>query len=140
MKNSFQIFKSDNKTFHWDLNNFLLLLFLFVGFISILEINIISKIATTIAKCIFLFIFILAIVNIFRKKPLNGVLDGTIIFNQDNIILNDNIITLQEIKKIFLHANDYDGKTGVIIRVSLFPRISNGTNNLLDIELKNGEK
>jgi len=111
-----------------------------MGLISILRINSISKIAENIAIGIILFTFILGFANIFRKKPLNGTLDGTIIFNPENLVINDLKIELHEINKIFLRVNDYEGKTQTIIRISLFPRISNGTNNLLDLELKNGEK
>lgn len=111
-----------------------------MGLISILRINSISKIAENIAIGIILFTFILGFANIFRKEPLNGLLDGTIVFNPESLVINNLRIELQEINKIFLRINDYEGKNQTIIRISLFPRISNGTDNLLDLELKNGKK
>ncbi|PWA04730.1 hypothetical protein [Flavobacterium psychrotolerans] len=141
MDNSFQIFKPDNKTFHWDINNILLLLLLIAGFFKILNLEYISKIAGIIIFCIILLGIIMILANLFRKKPLNGVLNGTITFNSDNICINDEIIKIQSIKKIFLRLDDYDGKNfGITGKASLFPKLSNGTNNLLDLDLTDGVK
>ncbi len=140
MHNSFKIFKPDNKIFHWDLNNILLILLLLSGFLKILNIEYISKIAEKSILLIFFIGFIMSFANIFRKKTLNGQLLGTLTFNSNNVLINDINVEIKDIQKIFLRVNDYDGLSSLYQRPSLFPTISNGTNNLLDLDLKNGEK
>jgi hypothetical protein len=140
MNNTFQIFKPDNKTFHWDINNILFLILFITGFFKVLNIEYISKIAEKMFFCIIFFGFIMMIANLFRKKTLKGKLEGTITFNSDALLINDRIIALNDFKKIFLRTNDYDGVSSIYGRPSLFPIISNGTNNLLDLDLKSGEK
>ncbi|MFN3968306.1 hypothetical protein [Flavobacterium sp.] len=139
-KNSFQIFKSDNKTFHWDINNILFVLILVFGFIKILNIGYISKIADKGLIGVIIVGIILLIANIFRKKPLNGKLQGTLTFNSDHIEIDDRKIEINKLKKIFLRIDDYEGYSHPQTRAALFPTISNGTNNLLELELKTGEK
>lgn len=141
MHNSFPIFKSDNKTFHWDINNILFVLILVFGFIKILNIGYISKIADKALIGVIIVGIVMFVANIFRRKPLNGTLDGTVIFNANNILINDRKIEVTAIQKIFLRMDDYEGREFNSSKgVGLFPNISNGTNNLLDLELKTGEK
>jgi hypothetical protein len=77
-----------------------------------------------------------------RYKVLDGTYRGQLIFNRNGVIVNDRSIELSEIKKIYLRANDYKGKetTSHGYETRLSTRMSNGTNNLLDLTLQSGEK
>ncbi|MGG7035664.1 MAG: hypothetical protein ACI7YS_10810 [Flavobacterium sp.] len=140
MNNSFQIFKSDNKNYHWNINNILFLLLIVMGFLKILNIDYISAFAEKVLIWTFIFGFIMTYINLFRTQPLYGTFEGILIFNSDRIIINDKRIEIYEIKKIFIRANDYEGKASKIKRGSLYPDISNGTNNVINLELKTGGK
>lgn len=138
---SFPIFKSDNKNFHWNINNILLIFLLLFGLLNISNTKLISSIGKTGLVIVFIIGLIMFYANMFRKKPLNGILDGILIFNADAILINGKAIEIKEIQRIFLRVNDYEGREfNRHKRVGLFPNISNGTNNLLDIDLKDGTK
>jgi hypothetical protein len=140
MYNSFQIYNPDNKSFHWDINNVLFILFLIFGLIKIIDISSFSKIADIGLKSIIFLGLLLLYSNIFRKRPLHGKLEGMLIFDSDQIIINNIKIGVNQIKKIFIRTSDYEGKELNSRWVGLFPNFSNGTNNLLDLDLKNGSK
>lgn len=74
-----------------------------------------------------------------RFQYLSGKFTGTLIFNENNLVLNERKIVVSEIQKIYLRANDYEGRDRNSRRMSLFVRKSNGANNLLDLTLKSGE-
>lgn len=141
MYNSFPIFKSDNKNFRWNINNILLIFLLLFGLLNISNTKLISSIGKTGLVIVLIIGLIMFYANMFRKKPLNGILDGILIFNADAILINGDTIEITEIQKIFLRVNDYEGKEfNQHRKAGLFPNISNGTNNLLDIDLKDGTK
>lgn len=141
MYNSFQIFKPDNKNFHWSINNILLLLFLAFGFVKILNAGYISSMAEKGMAFVCLIGIIMCVANAYRKRPVYGLLNGTLVFNPNSILINDKEIEIKEVQKIFLRMKDYEGKEfSQHRRAGLYPNMSNGTNNLLDIDLKNGEK
>jgi hypothetical protein len=118
-----------------------LILLLVFGFLKILNARYISSIVEKGFVAVIITGLIMLYANMFRKKALNGILDGTLIFNVDRILFNGRAIEIQEIQKIFLRANDYEGREfRQHKRAGFSPNISNGTNNLLDIDLKNGEK
>ncbi|MGL2964893.1 hypothetical protein ACSVH2_13805 [Flavobacterium sp. RSB2_4_14] len=74
----------------------------------------------------------------FRYQFLNGKFTGNLVFNENEILINERKIEIAEIKKIFLRVNDFVGRKRGLTTTTI--PMSNGTNNLLDLELKNGEK
>ena len=77
-----------------------------------------------------------------RYKVLDGTFTGQLIFNSNDITVNNRRIALSEIKKIYLRVDDYKGRerTSYYYETRLSTRMSNGTNNLLDLTLQSGEK
>lgn len=135
---SFQIFESDKKIFHLNIENILLLLLLFFSFLNTFKpLLAFSKYGLIL---IILSGLVVLLVNIFRMKPLNGKLYGVVIFNINAIQINEKVFSINDIEKIFLRINDYEGKVLGSMRLSFYPRLSNGTNNVLRLEFKNGEK
>lgn len=71
-----------------------------------------------------------------RYEKFRGKYNGILKFSKNNLKINEREIELNQIKKIFLRTDDYKGVKGYHPAI----RMSNGTNNLLDLELTNGEK
>ena len=60
-------------------------------------------------------------------------------FNKDSFQIDNQLYTIDDISKIIIRVNDYEGKFIGSFRLSPWPKLSNGTNNLLRVELKTGE-
>ncbi|WP_300564931.1 hypothetical protein [Flavobacterium sp.] len=129
MQNSYPIFERNKRIFNPTRKNILFLAMLLFAFLSLFGI----KIFQVLAVLSFLFFFSYHGLARFRKQALNGVFAGILIFNEHDLTINNRKIEISEIAKIYLRANDYEGKGRG--RQSA----SNGTNNLLDINLKSKE-
>ena len=134
---SFQIFESDNKIFHLNIENGLFVLLILFGILF--HYNILNPGAKYILFLVMLSGFILLFVNFFRIKPLYGKLNSLIIFNPKFIQIKENVYPIESISKVFIRMDDFEDHEFTRIRPSFYPRISNGTNNLLRMELKSGE-
>jgi len=138
---SFPIFERDNKTFHLNIENVLFVLLVFFGILgSSLQHTRFAYVINYAIGIIIICGFILLFANIFRIKPLYGKLNDSIIFDSSYIQIKDKVYSIEMIDKIFLRMNDYEGLEYIKIKPSFFPRLSNGTNNVVRLELKNGEK
>lgn len=134
---SFPLFESDKKTFHLNIENSLLLGLLFFGILN--SFKYFQAIANYGLIIIMILGLIYMITNFTRIRPLNGKLEGLLTFNEDNLQVNNNTYSIEDISKIFIRINDFEGRR-IGDRLSIYPNLSNGTNNVLHLELKNGEK
>lgn len=89
--------------------------------------------------CSILFLFIFFQTKFLRIEKFHGKYSGIIVFEENSLVINSRQILVSEIDKIYLRINDYEGKTKTSIYRLTNP-MSNGTNNLLDFDLKSGEK
>ena len=135
---SFEIYERDNKTFHLNIENILFVIIVVLGILF--EFKILLPYIKYIFICSIIIGFILTFINMFRVKPLYGKLNGKIIFDSEFIQINDQVYPIENINKIFLRMNDFKGLEYITIKPSFYPRLSNGTNNIVRLELKNGEK
>lgn len=134
---SFPLFESDKKTFHLNIENSLLLGLLFFGILN--SFKYFQAIANYGLIIIMILGLIYMITNFTRIRPLNGKLEGLLTFNEDNLNVNNNTYSIENISKIFMRINDFEGRR-IGHKLSIYPNLSNGTNNVLHLELKNGEK
>jgi|SRR5690606_5032234 len=88
--------------------------------------------------CILMIYF--SITKLSARKPLNGDLSKRLIFRPSEIILDGNKIELSEIKKVEFSVEDYFDRFEYSIRGDLNPCRTNGTSNLCELILSNGEK
>ncbi|AEV32246.1 hypothetical protein Oweho_1241 [Owenweeksia hongkongensis DSM 17368] len=101
--------------------------------------NVLESIGTTggIIGCILMIYFNIA--KLSTRKPLNGDLSKRLIFCPSEIIIDSQKIDLKEIKKIEFSVTDYFDRFEYSIRGDLNPCRSNGTSNLCELKLVNGE-
>lgn len=89
--------------------------------------------------CLFL-LFIFGIINSFFNRQLKGKLDGYIIFDPEYIKIENEIYAIQDINSVKFslknYKREYIGSSNPAIFLENF---SNGVNNLVTIELNNGE-
>lgn len=71
-------------------------------------------------------------------RTLKGILEGKLQFLPDEIIINDKIFNIQEIKKIEISSYDYLGKPAWFDN-NLDGNKSNGTRNFLNLSLNDGK-
>ena len=71
----------------------------------------------------------------FKSPPLRGILEGFISFQNDKIIVENEIFNLNDIKRIKLTNDDYYGKIRYLGRGNFNASYSNGVDNELLIEL-----
>lgn len=79
----------------------------------------------------------------YRIKPIEGELNGKILFETNSLIINQNKIDISEIQSLNIFVDDYYGKTNLYnstYRHNLNPLASNGTNNWIEYNLITGEK
>lgn len=79
------------------------------------------------------------ITGFFTREPLNGDLSKTIIFTPSQIIVAEHSYSLDEIKKIEFYVDDYFDKIKHRSRSDLTPSRTNGTSNVCQLHLTNGE-
>jgi len=137
MNNSFQIFERSNKIFHFTKGNILFLLMIITLLInSMLDQKVVFLKYLAILSMLVYGIYYLT--ECFRYQFLNGKFLGNVLFYENEIVINERKIEITEIKKIFLRTDDYVGRQRVYTTTTI--PMSNGTNNLVDLDLKNGEK
>lgn len=76
----------------------------------------------------------------FIREPLNGILNGELQFFENEILINKNIYSLSEIKKIEFYVSDYFNEWKFRGKGDFNPSKSNGTCNICKITLNNGDK
>jgi hypothetical protein len=145
MKNRFPIFIPDNKLFHLNLNNIIYIASFFFFIVDSLKIKSFESIRIFLLIGIFIAIVVVFISNYYRTQPLNGSLNGFITFHANQIEINNETIAIESIQKLFLRLEDYEDRERnqtYRYRRSLpfYPNLSNGTDNTLNITLKNGDK
>lgn len=137
MNNSFQIFERSNKIFHFTKGNILFLLMIITLLInSMLDQKVVILKYLAILSILVYVIYYLS--GCFRYQFLNGKFLGNVLFYENEIVINERKIEITEIKKIFLRTDDYVGRQRVYTTTTI--PMSNGTNNLVDLDLINGEK
>ena len=137
MNNSFQIFERSNKIFHFTKGNILFLLMIITLLInSMLDQKVVFLKYLAILSMLVYGIYYLT--ECFRYQFLNGKFLGNVLFYENEIVINERKIEITEIKKIFLRTDDYVGRQRVYTTTTI--PMSNGTNNLVDLDLINDEK
>jgi hypothetical protein len=74
-----------------------------------------------------------------EKEVLKGDFVGYLIFTPENICANKEEFRLEEIDKLEIFADDFEGKSTEASR-SIEPKLSNGVNNRITVHLKNSAK
>jgi len=136
MYNSFQIFEKDNKSFHWTKGNILFAIMILAFLINAIYDSKVPLLRLTVLLSVFAYIPYVG-TQFLRAAYLKGKFTGILKFNDDHIMINDQKIEVNQIQKIFLSTNDYYKRQ---LTTDCYIPLSNGTNNLLDLELKNNEK
>ena len=135
MKTTFEIIEKSYKFNLITKNNILVLfLFLLIFLASFLQKILFFKVLGMIS---ILLLTIFFCTKSFRIANFEGKIIGKLIFYDSKISINEREIFIYDLKSIFLRMNDYYGKQKSY--KTTIP-LSNGTNNLLDLELKSGEK
>lgn len=136
MNNSFQIFERNTRLLNPTKGNILFLLMIasLLIFTQFKEIQDYTKYPAVLLTIVYV---IYHSTEFTRFAYLNGKFIGTLIINKDNVIINERKIGISEIKNTYLRANDYEGRIASYSR-GVLP-MSNGTNNLLTLNLKTGE-
>jgi len=130
---SFDIYEPDGKKFHFISNpNFIvfslwaIVIFFFWKF---------SEISPPYSESREIILGIVLLINIyylltsfFKYKPLNGEMNGEIIFEADSVIINKKIFPIKSINNLNFWLGDYYGKK-VIYGQSFSPSLYQGVNN-----------
>lgn len=82
-------------------------------------------------------IILISLINNFRYQKLDGNFNGDLIFFEDKIILGEETILISEVKKIKIYNENHKGK--YLWRKTLKPKLQQGIDNSIKIELLNGE-
>ena len=136
MDNTFRIFKPKNTVFRFTKGWILfVLLVISVSLTDYYDTKIIRIISVVVLVICLLF----HITKSMRYTYLDGTFEGELIFGTDYIKINNRKIHLQDIAKIHIRANDYEGLLTSATH-SYQQNMSNGTNNLLDLTLTNKER
>ncbi|RKS20561.1 hypothetical protein CLV94_2940 [Flavobacterium endophyticum] len=83
---------------------------------------------------------ILIFVSYFIKEPLSGALSGKLVFNPENVFINDEIIDISRIEDIDLMIGSYDNQRIEYSSRSITPKIFNGTDNAITFYFTDGAK
>ena len=138
---SFTIFTPDGKKFHWTPNLIVFgSWFITIGAFWIFDNppSTDNEFRTLIACCVgFLSLYFL-IASFFTYKPLNGTLNGKIIFGDTAIIVNDETFELKDINDLDFYFFDYYGKTTGSGR-DFDPKMYQGVNNYVTFTDKLGQ-
>jgi hypothetical protein len=141
----FAIFEKSDK-FYWS-NNRIIYPIIF-GCIGILflkqklgfEKNFFDEFVIGIVFLTFFIAIILSIKGFTKPDPLRGMLNGFITFEKEKITFNQQIFTLDDIKKIEITNNDYYGRIKSRSKGNFNSTRSNGVDNKIEITLNNNEK
>jgi len=88
--------------------------------------------------CILMIYFKIA--QSFTRESLNGDLSKNLIFKTSEIIIDDQKLNLNEIKKIEFYIGDYFNNWEYKVKGDLNPARTNGTSNLCELTVQNGKK
>jgi hypothetical protein len=137
MDNSFQIFERNTRLINPTRGNILFLSMVILLLFSSLFGKIYPYLNYPAAISTIVY-FIYLYTECTRIQYLKGKFTGTLIFNENNLVIKERKLIISEIQQIHLRADDYEGRerSG---KPSLFIPKSNGTNNLLHLTLKSGE-
>ncbi|MBD3584016.1 hypothetical protein [Flavobacterium selenitireducens] len=84
-------------------------------------------------SAIFVSAVILKIINLGKYLPLNGELDGYLIFKNDLVQIGDESFELDKIRSIKISNEDYIGRLFGSQKGNFGPALSNGTENFLSL-------
>jgi hypothetical protein len=96
--------------------------------------------------CLKLNIFCMLVVLVFglkviwTRKPLIEKFNGILRFTENSIDINNNKFIIEDISKIDFGIWDYYDKMGPMIEGDISPAFSNGVDNFINIQLKDGQK
>ncbi len=80
---------------------------------------------------------ILNFFGFFKYRPLRGILEGKIVFENDRIIVNGKTYKISELKKVtFSKHRDYVGRKDVYSRNNFNWRLSQGVDNCIELYLE----
>ena len=138
--NAFKIYKKSEKfVFTRALISFTLLCVILI-FGAIYEKELKSTLIGEIIKYSLILLLIFGAINSFFNRQLKGKLEGLLILNLENIIIDERKISIEEIKFIKIELNNYKreyiGSSNPVIFLENF---SNGTNNKITIKLNSDE-
>ena len=138
--NAFKIYKKSEKfVFTRALISFTLLCVILI-FGAIYEKELKSTLIGEIIKYSLILLLIFGAINSFLNRQLKGKLEGLLILNLENIIIDERKISIEEIKFIKIELNNYKreyiGSSNPVIFLENF---SNGTNNKITIKLNSDE-
>ena len=139
---SFDIFGLEKKRFHLTPNAVvyglwgLLILFLW-AFEGILPVG--STVRWLLIMAVFLINMFFLITSFFRYEPLKGTMNGKIIFNDDEMVVNGHSYKLIEVKNIDFRFGNFYGERGMGLRGNFNPLVSQGVNNYISFDNKSGE-
>ncbi|MCL9805390.1 hypothetical protein NAT51_07645 [Flavobacterium amniphilum] len=136
MGNTFRIFKPKNTPFKLTKGIVLFILLLISIQITVYYNHLITKIITFI---LFIICILFHLTKSLRYATLDGYFEGELIFGTDHISINDRKININDITKLHIRANDYDGLLTSAVH-GYQKNMSNGTNNLLALTLRNNER
>lgn len=82
----------------------------------------------------------LNLTSYYRYEPLEGIIEGELILNENEIIIDRTILNIENIKNIKITNDDFYDFTASYKHYIIIGRISNGVNNKIEILLKNSKK
>lgn len=114
-------------------------LFLTIVICIVLKSYINSSFLNAISITLLLTGFLFHLTKSYRYSNMNGKLEGFLIFQKNSLIINDRKISVQDIIKINIQINDYEGLVPNSTR-GYQHNMSNGTNNFLDLTISSNER
>lgn len=140
----FSLFIKSDK-FYWSTNKiiystlfFCLAVILIKDKVFKIEENLFDKIFQYLMIGCFIIGLILKFKGFTEIEPLRGKLDGSIVFNKDSISVKDEIFQIDEVRKIQISNDDYNGRLNGTSKGNFGPALSNGTNNFIVIFFESG--
>jgi hypothetical protein len=141
----FSLYIKSNK-FYWSANKIIYSgIFICCGILFFkqkvlnIESNIFDKIFAGIIVCFFMSGLVTKLKGFSQIEPIDGKLEGYLIFEKEAIIVGDEIYPIEKIRTIKISNDDYSGAFKNISKGNLGPALSNGTNNFIVIYLVSGE-
>lgn len=133
---AFKIYKKSEKfVFTRALISFTLFCVILI-FAALYEKELKSTVIGEIIKYFLIILLIFGFVNSFFNRQLKGKLEGLLILNRENIIIDEKKILIEEIKSIQIELNNYKREYIGSVNPAIFlENFSNGTNNKITIKL-----
>ena len=130
----FSLFIPDHKVFHLNKGSIFMIIFIFLGilFEHYPEAPVIKYSFLTALMIFFIGMF----ANMFRTRAIKGKFDGDVLFSPHYIQIKNDRYPIANISKIYIRITDYEGLYKIGAKPSLFRRLSNGTNNIVRLTLK----